>query len=267
MRPYVLGPRLLAVFSLLICHAAGQVTTRVFTKYKNCDATFSSGRLNIVANGRASTIELSSIPIPENECDTKCVEVSDSLRGGCYGKCAWSNPEVVAFDASQDRLILGIKTGFSQNKTIVLVEANLQDKSFRHLLAVWSAGLTHGVLSPSGRYLAYARWTHAGGCFNIASVEIVDRNGHDLQAHGSGNQDTAMLANFGVSCNGCVGDLYAAKQLSTFVPVRWQSQSVLEVQESVSGTDDCTSPIRTVQHAVDIGGLAFAAPAPIGRDQ
>ena len=140
-----------------MCHAAGQSTGRVSQKLKNGEATFSSGRLDILANGRASVINSSSVPIPDNECDTRCIDVTAALSGGCYGKCAWASPEVVACDAAKDRLFLGIYTGLSQNKTIVLVQANLRDKSFRHIAARSAAGLTNGAVSPSGKFLAYSR--------------------------------------------------------------------------------------------------------------
>ena len=270
MRRCGAGSRVLIMLSLLMCHAAGQSTGRVSQKLKNCEATFSSGRLDILANGRASVINSSSVPIPDNECDTRCIDVTAALSGGCYGKCAWASPEVVACDAAKDRLFLGIYTGLSQNKTIVLVQANLRDKSFRHIAARSAAGLTNGAVSPSGKFLAYSRWTHGGACFNVASVEIVDLGSpvawdrsHAPQSLSAGNQDTPKIANFGIPVTGG----YAAKQVSTFVPIRWRSESELEVQESVRRTDDCTSIIRPVQHIVDIRGLEFVTPAPMGNSR
>jgi len=256
------------MLSLVVCHATGQSTDRVSQKFKNGEATFSNGRLDILANGRASVINFSSVPIPDNECDTKCEEVIGSLSGACYGKCAWASPEVVAFDAAKDRLFLGIYTGLSQNKTIVLVQTNLRDKSFRHIAARLASGLTNGAVSPSGRFLAYSRWWHGGACFNVASVEIVDlgspvalaRN-HATQSLSARKRDTPKIANFGIP--GVGG--YAAKQVSTFVPIRWRSESELEVQESVRRTDDCTPIIRPLQHIVGVGRLAFVTPAPLGN--
>ena len=110
----------------------------------------------------------------------------------------------------------------------------------------------------SGHYLALARWAHGGLCFNFASVVIIDLGS---QAISAGTQDTLTIANFGVPATG-VAVLNDAKQLSSFIPVQWRSQSELEVTESVSRTDDCTSPIRTIQRIIDVGGLTFAASAP-----
>ena len=63
------APLFMMLVSLLTCFTAGQVTTtRSGKTYKNYEATFNSGRLHILVNGRASVIDLSSVSIPESEC-------------------------------------------------------------------------------------------------------------------------------------------------------------------------------------------------------
>jgi hypothetical protein len=50
----------------------------------------------------------------------------------------------------------------------------------------------------------------------------------------------------------------AGPQLSTFVPVGWRSQDVLEVKESVFGTDVCAEPSKELRHRLDLRTLHFA---------
>jgi hypothetical protein len=106
----------------LIFRAHPQVNT---TKRLHTDAFEvefrANGKLVVFANGKSCSVDTSDVPIPDRDCDVKCEAAEGSLQGQCHGKCSWFDPEPIAINPANESFFPGVFTGFSQNKTEIVV--------------------------------------------------------------------------------------------------------------------------------------------------
>ncbi len=243
--------RTLLTAVVLSLTATGQTKmTQMRSRATEPGVLYSNGRMEFQYAGKPVVIDGAMVPFPEKECGTRCEDLTGSLRKDCRGKCSMFEPEALAFNPAKPALIFGIFTDFSQNKPMVLMEADLQTGGYRHLIAFYTAGLTDAVFSPDGRYLAFANWVHDGGCFNSSRVGVIDLEDHT----------GITVAEFGADsfANGSM-----PKQVRRFSALRWRSATTLEGIESTFSTARCTNPIRQLTRSVDISTLDLHPPTGI----
>jgi hypothetical protein len=232
--------------------AFGQLSDRSYDK-PPLHVKFQNGQMSIVCDKLSWTFDLSMLSIPDEECGTPCDTVNGRSRQRCFGKCTWFYPSIVGFDEKSHRLFFSAYTDSSHNRPNVLFAADLDTGKIRHLFATWASGLTNGLSSPGGRYLAYASWYHGGGCFNLAGAFVVDLS----PIHGEPSADPSVqLAQVGIA----VGTPLPKGDFPVIVPVGWKSEFVLEVKEERYHDKPCDEPIQFSRHDVDVRTLRFDVP-------
>ncbi|MBZ5536707.1 MAG: hypothetical protein LAO31_12195 [Acidobacteriia bacterium] len=230
----------------------GQLSDRSFDK-PPAHVKFHDGQMFVFSGTLAWTIDLSKLSIPDDECGTRCDTINGSLRQSCFGKCAWFYPDILGFDEANHRLFFSTYTDFSRNRPNVLFAADLDTGKIRHLFATWASGLSGGLLSPDGRYLAYANWYHVGGCFNPAAAYVVDLSPkHDSRSIAPPVQLGEVEF---------TGGIYLPKgDFPVIVPVGWKSEFGLEIKEETYHEHPCDKPIESRRYDVDVRTLRFAEP-------
>jgi len=210
----------------------------------------------LLSDAATWAVDLSRIPVAENECGSSCATVTGPLRERCYGKCVFGGA-IVAFDQPAHRVFLQVSTGFSTNRPLVLFEVDLNTGSFQRLLSSFSAGFTHATMSPDRQYLAYAKWTVGGGCLSAASVAVVDLG--PAQARDR-LQEPVHVAEVPRPGNQAVG----AEEFQQVLRIGWQSAYELEIEESryrIKGLD--CEPLDNIRRVMDVRAMRFVKPQPL----
>ena len=124
-----------------------------------------------IATAQRWSIDLAKLPIRLSDC-----EVQEKCYVGefCSGVCVRS-AQMVGVDETRRRVYFIVNTGHSQNPPKVLFQYNLATRVARKLTTDSGVGMAWLLVSPNGRYLAYAMWWHLGlTCPPLSTATVVD---------------------------------------------------------------------------------------------
>ena len=185
-------------------------------------------------------VDLSGI-IRTNDCETLGVQPAmcpESPKAPCP-KCP-RRFKALAWDGQHRRVYFALTTGISWENMWLILNYSLITHQTTRLTGTWAAGLSTGVISRSGQYLAYVKSHHvspAFGCGPNADLEIVD-----LWNRRSANPaiDVKNPDGFG----------WIEKLI-------WESASKLQYAGAVHRLDCKPIPGRAFEGAIDVSSLKF----------
>jgi len=184
-------------------------------------------------------IERASLPIHAMDCESSSDRkmCKDAKEDPCV-KCIQYSV-LVAWDESRHRVFLGVATGTSKNKPWVLVGYDMKTGRVKRFTNAWG-GLGNGVVSPSGRYLAYSLYGVCGACCSVGNVEVADVLG----------LRTAK-----------VPLPHDPSDRSTIMKIRWTSPSDLQIDTELQKESDCRAgvagSIRAKTNRITTSDLQF----------
>jgi hypothetical protein len=162
-----------AIFLIFAAAAAAQLRPMTFGPLELTYA--SDNEIEIRRGGGVWRLNLSRL-IRNNDCSAP-YRYRERI---CTGPPAAACPEcprvfgAVAWDERRSKLYFELSTGHSQNNPRTIFSYSLITRRVVRFTNTWSASLSGGVVSPSGRYLAYLNLGHGGYCANTSRVEIID---------------------------------------------------------------------------------------------
>jgi len=147
---------------------------------------------------------------------------------------------LIGWDSHYERVYFGLSTGISQNNPWTIFNYSLKTRTITRFTNTWAATIHNGVVSRSGRYLAYLNFGHGGLCANSSAVEIVDL----------WNRRVAKP-------NVTTGD---NDEITDVMRIDWVSASLLEyeaVTNSYAACREGTQTERSVTGRIDVAALGF----------
>ena len=128
--------------------------------------------LEIRRGAKLWRVDLSQL-IRKNDCavlgDSPCPDRPTSPCPDCPKRVAY-----IAWDERYGRLYFAIGTGQSKNIPWTVFAYSITTHRVARFMNTWSADLRDGVVSRSGRYLAYVNLDHGGVCTNSDTIEVID---------------------------------------------------------------------------------------------
>jgi len=184
---------------------------------------FPTGQIVVSAEGEEWTIDLEKLPLLPSDCQQpQCKPLSARIDGVA------ENPPRLYLTATTE---IGGK-----NLPVVLFEANFRSRTIRRILGN-EPNLSKVVVSPSGRYLAYATYFSMGACSVTSSVWVTD-----LQGWRTG-RDTAQVAADGINPR------------VQAEPVQWNDDAHLVIQKRTFPGDNLCGEHEEETKTVDVGSL------------
>ncbi len=198
-----------------------------------------SGDIELRLGAGRWRIEMAKLPIHAGDCESSGDrEMCEAAGEDPCVKCI-RYTSLVAWDESRRRVFLGVATGTAQNKPWVLLGYDMNPDRVTRYTNTYG-GLGNGVVSRSGRYLAYSIYGVCGACCSTANVEV-----GDLQ-----EQKTAK-----------VPMPHDPSERSSVVRIQWVSSSAVQVEMRFQKVFDCEAGISastyTKTTCIKISDLQF----------
>jgi hypothetical protein len=136
-----------------------------------------------------------------------CASLDEIGKATCPGRPTMPCPDCprgvgfIAWDDRHQKLYFAISTGRSRNNPWTIFNYSIGTHRVARFTNAWAADLQRGVVSPSGRYLAYVNIYHGGYCANSEAIEVVDLWDRRVATLRTSSTDIATIARIDWSSN------------------------------------------------------------------
>jgi hypothetical protein len=143
--------------------------TRVIKTLGSARIQITSDGLWISVRGRDYRVNVSRLPLIPSDCpqtgvNENCVQLWDGI--------AWDEPREVLYLAAAPHI--------GQNKQWMIFAYDLRSAQIKRIGDEAGGGFGSGVVSPSGRYLAYIGYDVCGACCTTSRLVLLDTQTRDL---------------------------------------------------------------------------------------
>ena len=129
-----------------------------------------NGELEIRFRQRSWHVDLSRL-VRTNDCEER-----DCIGRRPTSPCAdcQRRSTFLAWDTRHQKVYFGLTTRRSKNNWWIILSYSLITRRTARFTNTWGAAIGPGIVSRSGRYLAYETSYHGGACANSSQLEVVD---------------------------------------------------------------------------------------------
>jgi hypothetical protein len=150
----------------------------IWTRFGSVEVSAAESGFRVREGAREWKVDLASL-IRAKDCALPYIGNERICQGPPNLPCpaCARNGQVIAFDEHYRRIYFVVTTGNSWDKPWGIYNYSLKTHRFMLFAGTWAAYIQLGVVSYSGRYLAYLKSHHqsaAGPCISQTDIEIVD---------------------------------------------------------------------------------------------
>jgi len=186
----------------------------------------SSSGVVIRYGGREWTVDLSKLPIDPDKCEEAGAQQRCAGGGGIACLPCVREWQPVAWDEQRETFYMAASTGTGQNRLWVILIYDLRSGKLTRLVDYFGGGFDRsGVVSPTGRYLAYVQYSSQGACGTPSSVAVVDTQTRSSRLFRP--------------------PIAESSERAIVTAIRWTGPSRLEYDAKVDLFSDCVAGLET----------------------